>query len=143
MNRFKAIFLKLIPAGAGSSRLSIKIRRGQRGTALVEAMAAVAITASTGVATLSLISIVSATSNSVAAEATASWLASSQAEQIHVAAYVPTPGQYASILAPGEFAVSNSTSEVVAGVPGIQLVNITVTRAGDSIVSIDLVKVDR
>ena len=106
-------------------------------------MAAIAVTASAGVAALSLVSISAATSNNTSAEATASWVASSQAEKIHAATYVLTPGQYASITAPTGFVVTNTTSAIVGGDPAIQLVSITVSKGGESVVSVDLVKVDR
>ena len=106
-------------------------------------MAAIAVTASAGVAALSLVSISAATSNDTSAEATASWVASSQAEKIQAATYVLTPGAYASITAPTGFVVSNTTSDILGGDPAIQLVSITVSKGGESIVSVDLVKVDR
>ncbi len=106
-------------------------------------MAAVAVTASAGVAALSLVSISAATSSNVASEATASWIASSQAEKIQVAPFVLTPGEYEAIAAPSGFAVTNTTSDILGGDPAIQLVTIAVTRAGEEIVSVELVKVDR
>ena len=118
-------------------------RSDQRGTAMVEAMAAIAITASAGVAALSLVSIASVTSNNTSAKATASWVAASQAEMIHAAAYVATPGEYGALTAPSGFIVSNTTSDILSGEPAIQLVTIAVTKAGKEIVSVALVKVDR
>ncbi len=126
-----------------TARPSPARRQTQRGTALVEAMAAIAITASAGVAALSLVSISAATSRNVAVEATASWVAASQAEKIQVAAYVATPGQYAAIAAPSGFVVTNTTSDVPGGDSAIQLVTIAVNRAGKEIISVALVKVDR
>ncbi len=118
-------------------------RRNQRGTALVEAMAAIAITASAGVAALSLVSISAATSRDVATGATAAWVAASQAEKIQVAAFLLTPGQYEAISAPNGFIVTNETSDILGGDSAIQLVTIAVTKAGEEIVSVELVKVDR
>ena len=143
MERLKAIISILRGLPSRAARPSPARRRNQRGTALVEAMAAIAITASAGVAALSLVSISAATSSDVASEATASWIAASQAEKIQAAAFVTTPGQYAAIAAPDEYVVSNVTSDVLSGEPAIQLVTIAVTRAGEEIVNVALVKVDR
>ncbi len=143
MKRLKAAISALGGLPFFTARPSPAQRQTQRGTALVEAMAAIAITASAGVAALGLISISAASSSSVANEATASWIASSQAEKIQVSAFVLTPGVYEAITAPGGFAVTNTTSDILGGDPAIQLVTIAVTRAGKEIVSVELVKVDR
>ena len=143
MIRLKAIIFVLGGLPFLAARPSPVQRRNQRGTALVEAMAAIAITASAGVAALGLVSISAATSSNVATEATASWIAASQAEKIHAATFVLTPGQYETISTPSGFSVTNATSDVVGGDSAIQLVTIAVARAGEEIVSVALVKVDR
>lgn len=143
MRRLKAVFALHKRTSHLVARFFPGQTRSQRGTALVEAMAAIAITASAGVAALGLVSISAATQDDVAARATASWVAASQAEKIQVAVYVATPGQYAAISAPSGFAVTNTTSDILSGEPAIQLVTIAVSRAGKEIVSVVLVKVDR
>lgn len=143
MKKLKAIIFILGRLPFYTARPWPARRSDQRGTAMVEAMAAIAITASAGVAALSLVSIASLTSNNTSAEATASWVAASQAEMIQAAAYVATPGEYAALTAPSGFIVSNTTSDILSGEPAIQLVTIAVTKAGKEIVSVALVKVDR
>ena len=143
MHLLKAIISALRELPFSVARRSPDPTRSQRGTALVEAMAAIAITASVGVSALSLVSISAATSSDVSAEATASWIAASQAEKMQAAPYLVTPGQYSAIAAPTGFVVSNTTSDIVGGDPAIQVVTVSVTKAGESIVSVAFVKVDR
>lgn len=143
MKRLKAAISVLGGLPFFTARPSPAQHQSQRGTALVEAMAAIAITASAGVAALGLVSISARTSSNVAVSATASWIAASQAEKIQVATFVLTPGQYEAIAAPSGFAVTNTTSGILGGDSAIQLVTIAVTRAGKEIINVALVKVDR
>ncbi len=121
------------PAGAGR----------QRGFILLEVVVALGITASAGAATFSMVSVSSVGSRSTLDRTNASWMATSQAEEIRVATFVPTPGSYPSISVPAGFAVSNTTSAFVGGDDAIQNVLITVTRDGRSVLTLEMVKVDR
>lgn len=136
--------------GAGPAGVSACARSGgegkarsQRGVMLVEAIVALAITATAGTASLGLISVTSLSHNQARSETTASWIATSQAEHIQAAPYVTTGGQYPAISTPSGFAVTNTTAEVVGGDAAIQLVEISVTRDGGEVMSIELVKVNR
>ncbi len=115
----------------------------QRGAIMLEALAAIAVTATAGSASLLLISVASTSTANSTAESTASWLASSQAEKIQAAVYVLTPGEYPGINAPTGFSVSNSTANVTGGDAAIQLVTVAVMKDGSEILSVEFVKVDR
>lgn len=118
-------------------------RRRQRGLFLLEVVVALAITASAGAATLSMISVAAIGSSSTLERTTASILATSQAEEIQVAPFVATPGEYPAIPSPPGFGVSNRTSPFPGGDEAIQTVYITVTKDGEPILTVEIVKVDR
>lgn len=115
----------------------------QRGIIMLEALAAIAVTATAGSASLMLISVAANSSTNATAESTASWLASSQAEKIQAAIYVFTPGVYPGINMPTGFTVSNSTANILGGDSAIQLVTVAVAKDGSEILSVEFVKVDR
>jgi len=110
---------------------------------MLEALAAIAVTATAGSASLMLISVAANSSASTTNEATAAWLASSQAEKIQAAVFVLTPGEYTGINTPTGFTVANSTANITGGDAAIQLVTIAVVKEGNEILSVEFVKVDR
>ena len=118
-------------------------RRRQRGLFLLEVVVALAITASAGAATLGMISVSAIGSLSALDRTTASVLATSQAEEIQVAPFVATPGEYPAVPSPPGFEVSNRTVPFPGGDEAIQTVYITVTKEGEPILTVEIVKVDR
>ena len=118
-------------------------RLRQRGFLLVEAAVAIGIVGTATLAALGFISTATGAMAHSANETTAAWVATSQAEYIGHAIFVPTPGQYPAVPAPGGFAVSNTTAPYPGGDNAIQAVTITVSYGGSQVISVEIVKVDR
>ncbi len=117
--------------------------RNARGFLLLESVFALAITATAGMAALGLISVSAMGSRSALDRTTASVLATSQAEEIRAAAFQPTPSQYPAIPAQNGFTVANETSPFTGGDEFIQNVLITVSKGGEVVLALEMVKVDR
>lgn len=126
---------------SGSSRSRTSNR--QRGVVLVEALVALAIMGSATTATLASLSSGALTTSRTSLRSTADWIATSEANLINEAAYQATPGTYADVTPPTDFAVTNATSPVVGGDAQIQTVTITVSYQGKVLLTTEILKVDR
>ena len=115
----------------------------QRGFVMIEVLFAVAIVGTAMLATVSAFSTASLTAAFVERATTGEWVATSQIEFIKTAAYVLTPGTYASVPVPTDFAISNTTSNVTGGDVNIQIVTVTVTRGGETVYQTSALKVNR
>ena len=115
----------------------------QRGFVMIEVLFAVAIVGTAMLATVSAYSTASLTAAFVERATTGEWVATSQIEFIKTAAYVLTPGTYASVPVPTDFAVSNATSDVTGGDENIQIVTVIVSRGGETVFETSAMKVNR
>lgn len=115
----------------------------QRGFVMVEMLLAVAIVGTAMLATVAAFSTASRTAAFVDNATTGQWVATSQIEFIKTAAYVLTPGTYASVPVPTDFAVSNATSDVSGGDENIQIVTVIVSRGGETVFETSAMKVNR
>ena len=129
-------------SGARSGlRARVGLRQG--GFMLVEAAVAIAIVGTATLTTLGFISTAAAAAAHSSSQTTAAWVATSQAEYIGQAPFVPTPGQYSAVPAPEDFVVSNSAAPFPGGNDAIQVVTITVSYQGSQVLSTEIVRVDR
>ncbi|MCH8910515.1 MAG: type II secretion system protein [Chloroflexi bacterium] len=115
----------------------------QRGFVMIEMLLAVGIVGTAMLATVAAFSTASRTAAFVDDATTGQWVATSQIEFIKTAAYVLTPGTYASVPVPTDFAVSNATSDVTGGDENIQIVTVIVSRGGETVFETSAMKVNR
>jgi type II secretory pathway pseudopilin PulG len=117
--------------------------QSERGVALVEALVAVAIAGTALVMFLSgMSSGLLATSQSDRLS-TAHELARSQIETTKAAAYQAPPATYPSIPAPSGYAVTATASAIAGAGPGIELIQVDVSRDGVVVFTLQDYKVDR
>lgn len=118
-------------------------RMKQRGFLMVETVFAIAIVGTAVATAAGAMSVSAKVMERASVRTTAAWIAVSQAELIRDASYVTTGGTYASVPTPALFTVSNSTSAFPGGDASIQNVTITVQRNGVTVLTSEIVKVDR
>lgn len=118
-------------------------RRRQLGFVMIEAVVALAILGTATTAMLSSLSIGAQLSNSTTLRGTADWVATSQSNFIYDAPFVLTPGVYAAVNAPDGYTVSNQTAPVIGGDDAIQNVTITVSFDGKTLLTTEIMKVNR
>jgi Tfp pilus assembly protein PilV len=117
--------------------------QSQRGAFLLEALVAAAILGTGILAGLSAISTSAIATHHTTEKTTASWIATSQADLIRSLPYVPTGNSYTSVPTPTDFTVSNTTSVFPGGDGFIQNVDIIVSKNGNEVLRMEMVKVDR
>jgi len=116
---------------------------GQDGVGLVETLIAVAIL---GVTLVTLLAAISTGSIGVATteeRVTAENLARSQLEYAKSQAYLTAPASYATVTPPAGYAISAEATSIPEGDSSIQKITVTVTRDGDTLLTVEDFKVDR
>ncbi len=125
------------------AKLRAAMTRGQEGVGLVETLVAVAILGATLVVLLTAISTgvigVATTEERVTAEN----LARSQLEYTKSQTYVAAPASYATVTPPAGYTVSAEASSIPGGDSSIQQITVTVTRDGETLLTVQDYKVDR
>ncbi len=130
MNTFKA-------------KLRIAMTSGQEGVGLVETLIAVAILGVTLVVLLTAISTGSIGVATTEERVTAENLARSQLEYTKSQAYVTAPASYATVTPPTGYAVTAAATSIPGGDSSIQQIMVTVTRDGETLLTVEDYKVDR
>ena len=116
---------------------------GQDGVGLVEVLVAVAILGVTLVAFLTAISTGSLGVATTEERVTAENLARSQLEYAKSQAFLPAPASYATVTPPTGYAVSADAVSIPEGDSAIQKITVTVTRNGETLLTVEDYKVDR
>ncbi len=116
---------------------------GQDGVGLVEVLVAVAILGVTLVTFLTAISTGSLGVATTEERVTAENLARSQLEYTKSQAYLTAPASYATVTPPTGYAVSADATSIPEGDSAIQKITVTVTRNGDTLLTVEDYKVDR
>ena len=119
------------------------IEDGQGGVGLVEVLVAVAILGVTLVAFLTAISTGSLGVATTEERVTAENLARSQLEYTKSLAYLAAPASYATVTPPTGYAVSANATSIAEGDSAIQRITVTVTRNGETLLTVEDYKVDR
>ena len=116
---------------------------GQEGVGLVETLVAVAILGVTLVTLLAAISTgsigVATTEERVSAEN----LARSQLEYAKSQSYLTAPASYATVTPLAGYAISADATSIPEGDSSVQKITVTVTRDGDTLLTVEDYKVDR
>ena len=110
---------------------------------LVEALVAVAITASALVVFMGGLSTGSLVTTQADNLSTAHELARSQLEATKAAAYNPAPYTYPSVAAPATYGVSAVASSIPGADADIELITVEVTRDGATVFTLEGYKVNR
>ena len=116
---------------------------GQDGVGLVETLVAVAIL---GVTLVTLLAAISTGSIGVATteeRVTAENLARSQLEYAKSQSYLTAPASYATVTPPVGYTISAEATSIPEGDSSIQKITVTVTRDGDTLLTVEDYKVDR
>jgi len=118
--------------------------KAQAGVGLVETLIAVAILGVTLVALLAAISTGSIGVATTEERVTAENLARSQLEYTKSQSYLPAPTSYLTVTPPAGYAISaDATSIIPEGDSSVQMITVTVTRDGDTLLTVEDYKVDR
>jgi len=128
------------PALTGLKRA---VMDGQDGVGLVEVLVAVAILGVTLVAFLTAISTGSLGVATTEERVTAENLARSQLEYTKSQVYLAAPASYATVTPPTGYAVSADGASIPEGNSAIQKITVTVTRNGETLLTVEDYKVDR
>jgi prepilin-type N-terminal cleavage/methylation domain-containing protein len=116
---------------------------GQKGVALVEVLVAVAIIGITLVVFLSAVSTGSIGVAKTEEQVTAENLARSQLEYTKSQTYLAAPASYDTVTPPAGYAVSAEAASIPDTDSSIQMITVTVTRDGETLVTVEDFKVDR
>ncbi len=116
---------------------------GQDGVGLVEVLVAVAILGVTLVAFLTAISTGSLGVATTEERVTAENLARSQLEYTKSQAFLPAPASYATVTPQTGYAVSADAVSIPEGASAIQKITVTITRNGETLLTVEDYKVDR
>lgn len=128
------------PTLAGLTR---RLLDGQEGVGLVEVLVAVAILGVTLVALLTAISTGSLGVATTEERVTAENLARSQLEYTKSQAFLPAPASYATVTPPTGYTVSADAVSIPEGASTIQKITVTITRNGETLLTVEDYKVDR
>ncbi|MCH8919194.1 MAG: hypothetical protein IIA23_00600 [Chloroflexi bacterium] len=128
------------PTLAGLTR---RMLDGQEGVGLVEVLVAVAILGVTLVALLTAISTGSLGVATTEERVTAENLARSQLEYTKSQAFLPAPASYATVTPPTGYTVSADAVSIPEGASAIQKITVTITRNGETLLTVEDYKVDR
>ena len=115
----------------------------QEGVGLVETLVAVAVLSVTLVVLLTAISTGSTGVATTEEQVTAQNLARSQLEYTKSQAYQAAPATYATVTPPAGYAVSAVAASIPGADSAIQEITVTVTRAGDTLTTVEDYKVNR
>jgi type II secretory pathway pseudopilin PulG len=116
---------------------------GQEGVGLVEVLVAVAILGITLVVLLSAISTGSVGVTTTEERVTAENLARSQLEYNKSLAYLTPPASYVTVTPPAGYGISAEAASISGGDSYIQKITVTITRDGETLVTVEDFKVDR
>jgi Tfp pilus assembly protein PilV len=116
---------------------------GQAGVGLVEALIGVAILAVTLVMLLAAISTGSRGVATTEERITAENLARSQLEYAKSEPYLAAPASYATVTPPAGYTVSAEATSIPEGDSSIQKITVTVSRDGETLLTVEDYKVDR
>jgi prepilin-type N-terminal cleavage/methylation domain-containing protein len=117
--------------------------RSERGVTLVETLVAVAILAMALVVFLGGLSTGALATSNADRLSTAHELARSQMESAKAAPYAAAPTSYPAVATPVGYGVSAVASSLSGGDARIQLITVTVTKAGAAVYTLEGYKVDR
>ena len=129
------------PSAPASLRTAIL--GGQEGVGLVEVLVAVAILGVTLVVLLAAVSTGSIGVATTEERATAENLARSQLEYTKSLPYLAAPVSYATVTPPTGYTISADAASISGGDSTIQQITVTVTRDGDTLMTIEDYKVNR
>jgi prepilin-type N-terminal cleavage/methylation domain-containing protein len=115
----------------------------QDGMGLVEVLVAVAILSVTLVVLVAAISTGSVGVRTTEDRVTAENLARSQLEYTKSQTYVSVPTSYATVTPPAGYAVSVDAASIPSTDDSIQKITVTVTREGETLLTVEDFKVDR
>ncbi len=125
------------------AKLRAALADGQEGVGLVETLIAVAILGVTLVVLLTAISTGSIGVATTEERVTAENLARSQLEYTKSQAYQAAPASYATVTPPTGYAVTAAATSIPEGDSAIQKITVTVTRDGETLLTVEDYKVDR
>ena len=125
------------------AKLREAMAHGQEGVGLVETLVAVAILGVTLVVLLTAISTGSIGVATTEERVTAENLARSQLEHTKSQAYQAAPASYPTVTVPAGYAVSAEATAISGGDSSIQQITVTVSRDGDTLMTVEDYKVDR
>jgi Tfp pilus assembly protein PilV len=125
------------------ANLTRAVADGQKGAGLVEVLVAVAVLSITLVAFLAAISTGSVGVATTEERVTAENLARSQLEYTKSQTYVAAPTSYATVTPPTGYAVSAIATSIPDSDSSVQKITVTITRNGETLVTIEDFKVDR
>jgi len=115
----------------------------QEGVGLAETLIAVAILGVTLVALLAAISTGSIGVATTEERVTAENLARSQLEYTKSQPYLLAPASYPTVTPPAGYTVSADATSILEGDSSVQMITVTVTRDGETLLTIEDFKVDR
>jgi type II secretory pathway pseudopilin PulG len=116
---------------------------GQGGAGLVEVLVAVAILGVTLVVFLAAMSTGSLGVATTEEQVTAENLARSQLEYTKSDTYLAAPASYPTVTPPTGYAVSADATSIAEGDSVVQKITVTVTRNGETLLTVEGFKVDR
>jgi len=116
---------------------------GREGVALVEVLVAVAILGITLVVFLSAVSTGSVGVAKTEERVTAENLARSQLEYTKSQTYLAAPASYPTVTPPAGYAISAEAASIPDADSAIQKITVSVTRDGETLVTVEDFKVDR
>ncbi len=116
---------------------------GQGGAGLVEVLVAVAILGVTLVVFLAAMSTGSVGVATTEEQVTAENLARSQLEYTKSDTYLAAPASYPTVTPPAGYAVSADATSIGEGDGAVQKITVTVTRNGETLLTVEGFKVDR
>ena len=125
------------------ARVRAVVADAQAGVGLVETLVAVAILGVTLTVLLAAISTGSAGVATTEERVTAENLARSQLEYTKSQPYLPAPASYATVTPPAGYAVSAEATSIPDSDSSIQQITVTVTRDGETLLTVEDFKVDR
>jgi type II secretory pathway pseudopilin PulG len=132
----QALFSRLRLEGASP----MHHRNTQRGSALIESVAAVAIFTMVGAAALAGLAATQRYGNKVEGQSLAENLARSQMEYVFSLPYLAPPATYAVLGTPPGYALSAQAIEQGAGAPDRERVVVTVSREGAPVLVLETVR---
>ena len=129
-----------LPTLAGLVRA---VAGGQKGAGLVEVLVAVAVLGVTLVVFLAAIATGSVGVATTEERVTGENLARSQLEYTKSQTYLTAPASYATVTPPTGYAVSAEATSIAGADSFIQKITVTITRDGETVVTVEDFKVDR
>lgn len=125
------------------AKLKRPLVNGEGGVALVEVLVAVAIIGITLVVFVSAVSTGSVGVAKTEEQVTAENLVRSQLEYTKSQTYLAAPASYATVTPPAGYAISAEAASIPDADSSIQKITVTVTREGETLVTVEDFKVER